>query len=897
MKSAKLMAVVGAAVLACAGGPAKRTPTGNVVMRVQPAALLAAQVTRIAVTVAPIGLSQDLTANADGSFSGVLVVPPGTYTVGATAYAGTVLAGTGSAGVTVVANQTAAVTIRILDATPPAPVPDHAPIITALSASSTNPVAGDVVTLAATAVDPDQDPIAYAWTQSQGCAGTFGSPAAAATTWTSTTVGTCTLTLTVNSKQLADAVSVNVTVSAKPAPTGTIDVSAVFVSQPQIESVTVRDLLPNAAPACYVWRQGPGADATCHMPVSSGETVAVEFALSSVATGAKFELVDDCHGTAAQATPGAPSFTWKAPGTGGVCALTARVTQDGLVDTLPVAIFVSSCLEDAFEHNDTLATASPVALAPTVWSASNLALNEDDWFSVTPPDSNFGVVVAAAAPVPVELVDAGGTVVAKGTSGLKASVTAGARYYVHVVAPSVSRGACGPTYSLTMQSAAFAGTYVDTYVTTMGPVTVPHDLTAAAVEAFDVNDARYVGHGGADGVFWFDLGGVAPAGPLALHVADQWHVARAPFVELGGVYEGRRDATYPSTSTPLTVTVANLAPWSSAADDLQLFDSNGFGYDVGMVSTPPSDGATSATVTYDPFAYGFALVDASRGDGAVISQVEPFVSSSGLGYGVVTRSGVLSPVVQVDGVPGAASALVSPVATRTFTPVLAPSFAAVAAQAARFAPAATPAMALVAVEALPFAESFGAYAGAPQLSAMYLPKGASDPGALVYGDAFAGATRFVYAQRNFRSALSAPGATSPTSIAGFSIHVGGLGDAIDLMAPVQGVTIDGQDALAPAAPVSATPTFSWSPPADTRAKTHRFTVAELVVDATGATQIGPSSLFTTEQTTVKLPPGLLRSGATYVLFIHAMSAPPTAPWRTAMPFADSRFVSAPFQVK
>ncbi len=64
------------------------------------------------------------------------------------------------------------------------------PVVSTITVTPAMPVAGDVVTLAITASDPEGDPLTITWTQTAPAQqGTFGSPARATTTWISPPLG------------------------------------------------------------------------------------------------------------------------------------------------------------------------------------------------------------------------------------------------------------------------------------------------------------------------------------------------------------------------------------------------------------------------------------------------------------------------------------------------------------------------------------------------------------------------------------------------------------------------------------------------------------------------------------------------------------------------------------
>jgi hypothetical protein len=243
-----LIALLGLLLAACPGeesppAPSLSTPPGpgTVAVVVRPLAGVTT-ITAIHVELLPAVATADLVADpTDGSFAGELTAAPGTYSLLATAYAGAAAVGVGRADdVVVVEDQTTAVYLTITDATALPPQPDHAPIITALVVSSLTVEQGLPVTLAATAVDPDGDALAWAWTDD--CAsGNFADSTTRQTTWTNSAVGTCRLTVAVTAGGLGDSLGVDILTVAPAAATGAIDVNGRFIPRPVIETMVVSD--------------------------------------------------------------------------------------------------------------------------------------------------------------------------------------------------------------------------------------------------------------------------------------------------------------------------------------------------------------------------------------------------------------------------------------------------------------------------------------------------------------------------------------------------------------------------------------------------------------------------------------------------------------------------------
>jgi hypothetical protein len=112
---------------------------------------------------------------------------------------------------------------------PPAQPPNESPVISSVTANPTEIVVGKSTTITAVAADPDDDPITYAWTASDGTISGSGNQV----TWTSSKSGSATINLTVSDNrggQTTGSVTVSVlpattTVTLNPVPseTGTVD--------------------------------------------------------------------------------------------------------------------------------------------------------------------------------------------------------------------------------------------------------------------------------------------------------------------------------------------------------------------------------------------------------------------------------------------------------------------------------------------------------------------------------------------------------------------------------------------------------------------------------------------------------------------------------------------------
>jgi len=337
-------AVLALCAISCAQQP--KQPAGSARFSVD-AVTSGVSITSVTVEVQPANVSASLAFDAaSGTFTGTLNVAAGAQTFTVRAYAGTTLVGTGTATATVVAGQTVNVAITVLDESGPPPTPPNKPYITSLVVPATVD-AGAQATFTAAAVDPQGDTLAYEWSQS--CVtgvGTFGTPAAASTTWTAPgSETTCQVTVKATSpSSLLDTKTATVVVGA--ATSGNVGVTVDYVPQPVIDRVWLQTAAAPVQQVCSIGRSDASATCPDTLPPASTWTVAFTFQ-GGDGQAASATLTDDCGGSAVQdpqtatSTAASAAFRWTAPDNTGVCILSAKVTSGGLTDTFPVEVVLA----------------------------------------------------------------------------------------------------------------------------------------------------------------------------------------------------------------------------------------------------------------------------------------------------------------------------------------------------------------------------------------------------------------------------------------------------------------------------------------------------------------------------------------------------------------------------
>ncbi|MCC6746792.1 MAG: hypothetical protein IT371_03980 [Deltaproteobacteria bacterium] len=318
---------------------------GGANVRVSVSKLGSSDVQRVALSVTGPGIAEPLVhelAQVEGRWQGtILKIPAGAdrvFRAEARGAADAVLFAGQASGVTIAPNGLALVSLRLQQASPPTPFQNHVPIIESLVASAGVVPPGGTVALAVTAADADGEPLAITWSAP---AGSFGSAAAASTTFTApATEGPVPLTVVVSDPK-AGVVSASLTllVSASAA-TGGAGVEVTFNTWPVITGLSAT---PGRVP--------PGQSSVLALTVFDADGDALSYAWSDGGCGGTYAgaAVEDPSWTAPTAAPPIGTCTLVVSvqdGAGGstMGALTLPVGSGPLVNSPPVftALFQSA---------------------------------------------------------------------------------------------------------------------------------------------------------------------------------------------------------------------------------------------------------------------------------------------------------------------------------------------------------------------------------------------------------------------------------------------------------------------------------------------------------------------------------------------------------------------------
>jgi formylglycine-generating enzyme required for sulfatase activity len=317
-------------------------------------ALSAADVTRVRVTVSGPGIATPIThdlVRVSGQWRGTIgAIPVGVgrnfhgdaYDAG-----GTVVYRGDAPAVTITKGTTALVSLLLQQAQAPVPFQNSAPRIDSMTASSNAVSPGDVVSLAATAHDPDAEALTYAWTATGG---TFTNGTSLAAQWTApATEGSYNLTIrATDPKSAVAATTFTVNVAAANA-RGKAAVSTILNTWPEVALV-------NASAT----RINIGESTSLTITASDADSDVLQYAWTAT-----------CAGTFNNPSAQAPSFTIAAPlPAGNACALVASVTDGrGGTNTGQLSIATGAAatglppvIDTTFQSSDTAAAGAPIVL-------------------------------------------------------------------------------------------------------------------------------------------------------------------------------------------------------------------------------------------------------------------------------------------------------------------------------------------------------------------------------------------------------------------------------------------------------------------------------------------------------------------------------------------------------
>jgi hypothetical protein len=476
-------------------------------------------------------------------------------------------------------------------------------------------------------------------------------------------------------------------------------------------------------------------------------------------------------------------------------------------------------------------------------------------------------------------------------------------------APAVIPGIAAPH----LETSTINGVFYYNQIAPSGAVLVKPDWTQALVRVF-APDGERRGAGHDDGSF--SVPGV-PDGPYALQFNTIHVVSGAQAPDLSFDNLGRPGVATATQATPLVLNVSGLDPWQDG-DELELF-SAGAAAQADFLDTPgatglPAAGDTALTALTVDWSRvdDSGLIDGTKLDDAALLQRVRRASTTGVVYASLGEIFSPAPFTQHDGETTTLSGAFASVPQETVT--LTHDAGAFASYRAEVHPDAVIAGHELAIAALPGGADVphGVYAYEPP-ALLHLELPPDSAGSIALGDLTYGAPfpadwgLFGTAETHFTVGYTLAGTSTPATFDALIAVEDPLADfsaasIAPRVGPAGAPLLDGMDALQTLGGVALTPTLTWTPPAAPAGGSIAgyFVNVYRLDAAAGATTSTFIALFVTPYPTLRIDPGVLAAGATYVVnvrsFVGAGLDLAGHPYRTVVPRAFADLYSAPFSV-
>jgi hypothetical protein len=447
----------------------------------------------------------------------------------------------------------------------------------------------------------------------------------------------------------------------------------------------------------------------------------------------------------------------------------------------------------------------------------------------------------------------------------------------------------------------------ETFVTDSGETTRPRDLSQATVEVLLPKAAGGFnvcpGSGASDGTFTVPD---VPNVPYYLHIGGFYFVTRERTLDVSITTLGRPDVPAPPTSTTrLAIKVDNLNPWVEAQDALQLFSMSARSFSFGpqaRSTAPPSEGAEALDFSLDWSNEGANLIQGSAGDRTFLTQltqkaavdgqflsIERVLSTSSL----TLRSGLTSTLMDTfDSAP---------------PPELIDSFIWKRSLFDDAVSAADPGATATLDEFFVFPQPGGAdrgqYSAVPTLMLGFPVLGSFDTDLIGYEIANPFPSSWpvlaevakVYAQERVVPGFGPLTFTPAILVEDRLARMTGT-TVSPLVGPVLGLRLDGASAYQDRSITDETPTLTWTRPTPAPDQVMVFVVHLTTDKTTGAAATETVALLRTQESQIRIPPGLLEVGGSYVFFVSAMVATGAdlvhTPTANAIPFGQADVLTA-----
>jgi hypothetical protein len=446
------------------------------------------------------------------------------------------------------------------------------------------------------------------------------------------------------------------------------------------------------------------------------------------------------------------------------------------------------------------------------------------------------------------------------------------------------------------------GTSIAHHVWDTSTADVPDDLSSVTVSALVANATGYDTHAGTgDATGHFTIPNV-PAGTYLLLVDGYYYRMSTDTPNLDYWVRGRTGIATTTSTTNLVFNVTNLSAYQQNGDDVIYYASNSDAYDgIAYAGTQPTTGATTLAKTYDLNGTNASNVLATTDDHPILIDL---VAAAAGGGSAATAARSLSPTpyAQANGASQNISGAFTNITSTTTTGVnwYRSEFRG-GTVIADIGPSAALAAEYLTMSAQPGGNTHGAYASGADLAQLWGATGTTDInfGNVTYGNPFDGTWgQYLFTLVAASFSVTATGATTAATVSGWvrnfeertssmSVHM--------LISPPRALQINGQSATTARTGVTTTPTLSWTAPTTGTAGTYQVYVYQ-VSNSSGTTTRQAVAAFYTDQTSLKIPTGVLTAGNQYLFRVMAIREPNTnfavSPWLISFPHGDATAFTA-----
>lgn len=460
--------------------------------------------------------------------------------------------------------------------------------------------------------------------------------------------------------------------------------------------------------------------------------------------------------------------------------------------------------------------------------------------------------------------------------------------------------ACGPPGGGGGDTSTFVGTFTTVAITsTEATPDVQVSFSGVTIEGLWETPSgwqRVPGQSPASGRF--EIASLPASGPIVVRFLNEYFYTTQRALDFSVPSLGRRGTPTVTSSTPVSIAASGMSGWNEG-DELQLvaFDSGAMLGDLEKAAAqPPTVGSAQLALDFDYAQQGAA--PALITGRAQLAHLTSRVTSASAPYRAIESIATLDDVAMTDGAPLTLNATFQPVSGTEekleavwrrsvfdrFRTVVHPS--------------AENGVGNLEVFALPRAAQYGPYRRGAKLAATQLAENTADsPVSLAFVNPYAGTDLYAEAIVVYARGYGLEGKKRLDIKCGISVSdrlSAFAGEIVPRIGMPRSMTIDGIDGREDVSNVAESPLLAWQPPSFGTADQYVIMVWRLGTNATETTRTKAATLYT-QDTSVRVPPGILQAGNKYFVQVIALSTPnstlATKPVERSFPLSYGAVVS------